>query len=134
MESESKSARLRESRVREARVREAEREREEVVGRAVEAAERSATQVRRTRVPPFGFYCSRSLIVPRSKEFLNVLTVGCGGQVLGQWAGRLEQAEEAAALRDRRMVALLRTAEDLQRGADDAVRPQPDVMLSLPCV
>ena len=58
----------------------------------------------------------------------------CRGQVLGQWAGRLEQAEEAAALRDRRMVALLRTAEDLQRGADDAVRPQPDVMLSLPCV
>eukprot|EP01045_Picozoa_sp_COSAG04_P012937 COSAG04_NODE_891_length_9607_cov_13.087085_13_plen_123_part_00 len=40
--------------------------------------------------------------------------------MLGQWAGRLEQAEEAAALRDRRMVALLRTAEDLQRGADDA--------------
>ena len=69
MESESKSARLRESRVREARVREAEREREEVVGRAVEAAERSATQVRRT--PPFG-------LASRLASLLCLLVCGAG--------------------------------------------------------
>ena len=82
MESESKSARLRESRVREARVREAEREREEVVGRAVEAAERSATQVRRTHAAfwasSFGLAgllrCGRAALLCR----WSVLALFCG--------------------------------------------------------